>query len=362
MSRRRSAWRFVLLSVLAAPAAAQDPAPAWLGEPPRLAFSLPDTLPGDDATATDTVAAAQAVQFNPLDRNQVVHAYRSIYLPQGTVADGWNGNVAACNAGTTSTAYRQATIDRVNFFRVLAGLPGNVSLAGGAMAEATQQAALLFSANGRLDHSPPSDWRCWSAAGAEGAWNANIALGSRLSAPNAVTLYMEERGTSNDSVGHRRWILFPPQVRMDSGSIPQGSNAAHALWVYGPFGTRPATPNGVAWPSRGYVPWSLLPAQSNRWSFSWPGADFSDAQVSMTRNGVALGAVAYERLANGFGDNTLVWRPQGVTYAKPGADVSYRVTISGLRGGTIPATIQYEVIAIDPDAAVDALFANRFER
>ncbi len=358
---RHPAWRSLLLSLFATTtAAAQDP--AWLGEAPRLELAPLDEPPPGDMAATDSAQTPQAVQFNPLDRNQVINAYRSIYLAQDAVDAGWTGNVAGCNAGTTSTAYRQATIDRVNFYRALAGLPGNVTLMGGTAGSAAQQAALMFSANGQLDHNPPQSWLCWTSSGAEGAWNANIAIGTRLGGPAAVALYMEERGTYNDIAGHRRWILYPPQASMDSGSVPQGSNASNALWVLGPFGTRPATPNGVAWPSRGYVPWPLLPAQSNRWSFSWPGADFSAAQVRMTRNGQALGAVAYERIATGYGDNTLVWRPQGVTYVRPAADVTYRVTISGLRGTNVPTTIQYDVIAIDPDVVVDPLFANGFER
>jgi hypothetical protein len=135
--------------------------------------------------------------------------------------------------------------------------------------------------------------------------------------------------------------------------------------VFGPYGTRPSTPSGIAWPPRGYVPWQLLPAGSNRWSLSLQNADFSNASVSMTRNGVALGTPTLDALQfNGqpsgsyIGDNTLVWEPQGVTYSQPaGGDVAYQVTVTGIAGTGVPSGVSYTVTVIDP---YDAIFADRF--
>ena len=136
---------------------------------------------------------------------------------------------------------------------------------------------------------------------------------------------------------------------------------ANALWVFDGWGSRPPTPNGVAWPPRGYLPWQLLPAVSNRWSFSWKDANFANATVSMKRNGIALGVPSYEAIANGYGDNTLVWKPQGVTYVQPAADVTYRVTIAGISGGGAPSSIAYDVIVINPYALSDVIFKNGFD-
>ena len=329
-----------------------------LGPAPLLDASAHVTwVTGPDAPAT--------VVIDPQNRNQVASAYQSIYLPQGAVPIGWNGNVGTCTPGTTSAAYHQATIDRVNFYRALASLPGNITLLGGTPATDTQAAALLFSANHDLSHAPPNTWICWTQAGADGAGNSNIALGygnNAAAGTGAVDLYMDDGGTFNTAVGHRRWVLYPPQKMMDSGSIPYSPQyAANALWVFSGWGTRPPTPNGVAWPPRGYVPWQLLPSSSNRWSFSWNGANFTSATVSMTRNGVPLGVPSYETIANGYGDNTLVWKPQGVTYSQPASDVTYRVTLSGISGGGAPASIGYDVIVIDPTVLGDLIFKNGFD-
>lgn len=330
-----------------------------LAPAPRLTAEELAALP-----RADQPTAPSSVSFNPANRNSVALAYQNVYLAQN-LPSGWTGNIAGCNPGTTSSAYHQATIDRVNYFRVQAGLPGNVTIFNGSEPAGTQAAALIYSAQQQLSHSPPTNWACWTQAGYDAAAKSNIALsyGSDTAAgPNAMVMYMDDAGAYNDVAGHRRWLLYPPQTQMASGSIPYGPQwAANALWILGPFGARPATPNGVAWPPRGYVPWQVLPKTSNRWSFSWQGANFSAATVSMTRNGVPLGAPTYETIANGYGDNTLVWLPQGVTYVQPAADVTYHVTISGISGGGAPSTISYDVIVIDPYAPGDLIFDNGFD-
>ncbi|MDN5924728.1 MAG: CAP domain-containing protein [Xanthomonadales bacterium] len=314
---------------------------------------------------------SQTIVIDPFDRADVVYAYIHIYLPQSQVPMGWTGNVANCTPGHTSTAFRQATIDRVNFYRAMAGLPGNISLSGGAIADNTQAAALMFSANGVLTHYPPPGWNCYSAAGAAAAAHSSIAAGygnNAATGTHAIDLYMDDDGQYNTMAGHRRWILYPPQVSMDSGSVPFHSPywAANGLWVSGPFGDRPPSTIGVAWPPRGFVPWQLLPSTSHRWSFSWPGANFNYASVSMTRDGVPLAAPDIEPIANGYGDNTLVWKPQtgDVSYAKPTHDTLYQVTIRGIQGGGAPATLSYDVRVIDVYAAApndDIIFAAGFE-
>ena len=81
----------------------------------------------------------------------------------------------------------------------------------------------------------------------------------------------------------------------------------------------------------------------------------------MTRNGVPRGAPSYEAIVNGYGDNTLVWIPQGVTYTQAAADVTYHVTISGISGGGAPSSIAYDVIVIDPYTLRDVIFHNGFD-
>jgi hypothetical protein len=68
--------------------------------------------------------------------------------------------------------------------------------------------------------------------------------------------------------------------------------------------------------------------------------------------------VTLEALATGYGDNTIVFLPSGVSYGNPGADVTYRITVSGMKGAGVPTTIEYEVTIIDPMAVVVAPTVN----
>jgi uncharacterized protein YkwD len=309
-----------------------------LGEPPR-AF-VPQTQ-------STTKAATPR-----LDRASVVSLYHTLFLPTESVVSGWAGNVGGCVAGTTSPEFKQAVVDRANYYRALAGLPSNLAVLGDARSTDDQNAALVFSANGSLSHAIPTTWLCYSDSAANGASHSNIALG--LTGVDAVDAYMDDAGGGgNAAVGHRRWILYPPQVGFGTGDVPYSQNSAtNALWIAGDnwsFGTRAPTPNGVAWPPQGYVPWDLLPGVSNRWSFSYPNADFSTATASVTPSGGAPLALAYEGLQTGFGDNTFVFLPQGFSYGRPEEDRRYSVQVAGVSGSGIPASFAYDVTVIDAE-------------
>jgi uncharacterized protein YkwD len=330
-------------SAFALPGRAADDAPASppeLGPAPRL--DVPQELPAARALSQQAEALSSS-------RDTVVDLYRSVYVPGSAVSSGWTGAVPDCDAGTTALAHRQAVIDRVNYFRALAALPP-VSLLGSTPTIQSQASALMMSANNALDHSPPTDWLCYTADGAFAAGKSNLAWG--IHGVGAIDLYIDDNGSGNYAVGHRRWILHPPQVSMATGDItPTGSTnrPTNDLYVLGTFGTRPATPNGVAWPPAGFVPFQNLPSRSNRWSFSFPGANFTAATIMMSGPGGSI-PVTLETIANGYGDNTIVFRPTGVSYARPAADTTYTVTVDGMTGTGVPSTLSYTVTVIDPDA------------
>jgi len=323
-----------ILAIAGTPVAAAG-SEARLGEAPRLAVPQQATPGPVQSRAT-------------LARSSVVALYRNMYLPQSAVALAWTGNAASCNAGTTASAHQDAVIGRINYFRALAGLPD--ATLDTVSTPYVQAAALMMSANGMLSHSPPSSWTCFSTTGATGAASANLALGACGLA--AIDLYMDDAGGGNAAAGHRRWLLYPPRASFATGDTDGGGSghAANALMVFGATAARPSTPNGVAWPPAGYVPYQSLPARSGRWSISYPGADFSTATVAVSGPSGAL-AVTREALANGYGDNTLVFVPSGVSYDAPAGDTSYTVTVNGIGGSGVPTSLQYVVTVIDPAVA-----------
>jgi hypothetical protein len=125
---------------------------------------------------------------------------------------------------------------------------------------------------------------------------------------------MDDFGTPTQRVGHRRWMLFPPRASMATGDVPARTSAprrSNALYVFGPQGR--GLPRRMA--SRGRRRMGAVPepaVDSNRWSLSYPGADFANATVTMT-GPTGPFRVDVEPIATGYGDNTIVFRPPGST-------------------------------------------------
>lgn len=315
-------------------ARAQAPAEPSLGPAPRV--TDPEVL----AESLAGPAHAALSPIDPSDRQAVVALYNTTYVPAMAVAAGWTGSTATCTAGNTSAAYAEATMAMVNYFRAMtrlpAALPHNATKDGKA-----QAASLMMSANSALSHSPPTLWKCYTTAGAEAAGKSNLALGA--GGAYAITLYMRDAGSSNTALGHRRWVLYPRQVEMGTGS----TNNANALWVIGNFGSRPAAPEIVAWPPTGHVPYQVV---YPRWSFSvntGSTVDLSAATVAMTA-GTTPVTVTLLPLANGYGDNTLAWEPSTIAKAAGMADLPVTVQVRNVKVDGVPRDFTYTVTIIDP--------------
>jgi len=322
---------------------------------------------------TRTVTGVGTTASSPWIDISTRETVRSYYLDQYEASNGvaiqWTGSLsgnpghsATGSAGTTSTAYKQAVIARINWFRAMAGVPAVIALDNNYSAQ-DQKAALMMAANNQLNHAPPTSWLLYSSAGANAAGNSNLALGKV--GPAAITAYIDDYG-NNGAAGHRRWIIYPQTQNMGTGDIPRVTTfaPANATWVvdenYGT--TRPATRDGyVAWPPPGYVPYELV---FPRWSFSYPDADFSNASVTMTHNGNPV-AVALETVDEGYGENTLVWAWNGIdpttttaSMDKPASDTTYEVNLTGVKIGGATQSFSYDVTVFDPNTVIPAYQAD----
>ncbi len=285
--------------------------------------------------------------INTQNRPQVAAFYQTEYLASEGVSSGWTGNVNSCNPGSTATAFKEAILRRINYFRTMAGVPAVADFLADYNSKA-QVAALMMSAQNDLSHAPGTGWACYTAAGAQGAGSSNLYLG--VYGPSAISGYMYDPGSGNYPVGHRRWILYPQTRFMGTGDVPPSSGyaAANALWVFDSanmWGPRPDTREAfVAWPPPGYVPYQVV---YPRWSFSYAGADFAGATVTMSKNGAPLG-VTVSPVVNGFGENTLVWEPGDSFGSVPGSDTTYQVMLThvGINGSL--QSFSYQVIVINP--------------
>lgn len=295
------------------------------------------------------------------ERETVRLFYKTVYKASDGVSSGWTGSVSTCTSGDTTANYKDAVLRRINWFRAMAGVPAHVQL-DATFNRKAQQAALVMAANNNLNHYPPSSWTCNNPEATEAAGSANLALGQ--AGADSIAGYIEDSGSNNTAVGHRRWIFYPQTQTMGTGDVTgSGNSNANALWVFdNRFGAdRPTVRDDfVAWPPPGYVPYTTV---YPRWSFSYPNADFSTAAVSMSENGVPISA-RKEALSSGIGENTLVWLAgtytDGMQWSRPnvGSDTHYTVQISGVKINGVSRSFSYTVKVFDPDVTTQVLTLN----
>ena len=294
-------------------------------------------------------------------RLTVANSYLNTFLPTTTVPTGWTGNVSTGNAGSTTQAYRDSVLTRVNWFRQMAGVPTPITFST-SNNQKDQLAAMMMSANGDVSAQPPSNWLYYSASGAEAAAHSNLCLDlPYLSDPGCVSQYVQDYGATNPGVGHRRWLFYPQTQTMGTGDVqpPYPLAFVNSLWVVDDLhlsDTRPQTRDGfVAWPPKGYVPYQLVPG---RWSFSYPNADFTNATVVMQRGGGPV-TVRLETPQQGFGENTLVWVPDSLDasvsthWPQPLADTPISVGIAHVMINGVDSSFAYTVNVFDPNYGVN---------
>jgi uncharacterized protein YkwD len=271
--------------------------------------------------------------------------------PRGSTED-----VGACQAGTTSAAFRRAELDRTNAYRALAGVaPVSENPTWSSQA---QQTALMMAAQRRLSHDPAQPWACWSAGGRDTAGRSNLALG--LVGGMAIDGYVADSGA--EGVGHRRWMLCPSVDQIGFGDVAD----ANATKVFGetltPFGASQAREQFVAWPYAGLYPVGIGPAY-DRHSVSFPsGTDVRGATVSVTSSSgqaVSTTALAREDL---YCSGSVVWSPG----RQPAAGEDWTVRITGLRTSTGTAfsssfTTRYRVMGGNADF-VRSAYADFLDR
>ncbi|WP_411029570.1 CAP domain-containing protein [Spongiimicrobium sp. 3-5] len=249
----------------------------------------------------------------------------------------WTGNEASCDAGSVPKGTIDKILMRLEYYRKAVGLNNEITEDATKSAKA-QQTALMMNANNALEHFPPNSWKCYTADGDEGAGKSLLALTRNA---EAIDAYIQDQGSANGPVGHRRWLLWPRLQEIGIGN----TDRSNAIWVLGDSGPVPVdNPEFIAWPPEGYVPANLA---FPRWSFSVASADFSTTTVSMKDADGASIQLSLETLSNDFGDRTIVWVPEGIS--TNAADTSYTVTLKDVGIGGELTTFEYEVILFDAE-------------
>ncbi len=301
-----------------------------------LTFSvLTTTAPADAGTSAlgTRVTARWSSAVDTTSKSAVNSAYWSRYAPKQTLSIDWLlGSISGCLPGITSSSTNQATLSSLNFVRSLAGLaPVTFS---SSMNSAAQRAALIMAANQALSHNPSSSWKCWTSSGAATAAKSNLALSyPSLKAGRIIELYMDDPGSSNTAVGHRRWLLNPFTTTMGSGS----TDTANAIQVLGPTNAYRPNPRWVAWPASGYFPNTMEP--NGRWSLSsgYRDVSFRYASVAVYKSdGSKVPNVRKYTPHGGYAQPTLVWQMPS-TFPK---SANYTVVVTGIKKSGYSGTLK----------------------
>ena len=294
------------------------------------------------------LVAPQQAHAAPIDtssRQAVQEAYQQRLKPALAVPIGWTGNAANCVAGAPSAAAQQATLDAVNYFREMGGLDPVTFNA--TFSRKAQAAALVFAANNNLSHDIPDSWRCVTADAKEGARSSNLV---RTAGADAVLIYMDDPGSSNTAVGHRRWLMRPSTAVMGSGS----TSNTNALWILDSTVAGRANPTWVPWPTAGYFPHQVEP--DGRWSLSGntTKVDFRSATVTVTGPdgplAVTKQAQSPDPTTNYYmGNATLVFEVGDIPQPKVGEVHDYTVRVTGIRNAaTTSHSYTVRMIHADP--------------
>lgn len=276
-------------------------------------------LPAQSVTNRSAMRADHRIDTSSMEN--VAHAYASRWVPAQATPGDWTGTVNGCEAGKVSTAAQDATFSAINFARAMAGL--DAVAPDTRLSERAQKTALVMAANRNVSHTPPPSWSCWSDTSAEGAGSSLLALSiPAITAGGAIDLYLDDEGSTNLPVAHRRWLLYPTARTMGVGL----TSITSAVDVLGPRNKAATNPNWVAWPTAGWFPSQMEP--NGRWSLSSgeAGANFSQAKIRVTQGGKSL-AVRKLSVKRGYGMPTVVFNVKGASQAG-----TYKVAVTGIRG------------------------------
>ncbi len=307
--------------------------------------------------------ATSALTVDAADRNDVLSFYQHIYQASENYASimAWTGSLSTCNEGTTSATFVGHVQRRINYYRALAGIPATIAMNSGATivtgdpyaapssttkTTAASKAALLLSKTNILTHTPSASYSCFTAAGGNGSYYGNIAIG--YYGAGAIDAYITEDITSNVDAGHRRWIFYMPATDFATGDISAtgtSNSAASSLYVR-QNNSELATVSArfIPWPAAGFVPWQH---STPLWSLSYPAADFSAATVAVTNASGVPQTVSNIRKNNGYGHNGMTWQVAAVPTSGP--DTTYNVAVSGIAGDGVPTTYNYSFTFFNPN-------------
>ena len=266
-------------------------------------------------------------------------------------------NIGLCQAGQQKPEVGARVLAVLNDIRSYHHLPPVTYATADEAAE--MQASLMMAANGQLSHTPPSGWLCYIGVGATAAGQSNLYLGlgnglSYLRNDDIVIGWLTDvNNLVMNSVGHRRWLLYPFLSTVAYGRVAgryQTASKADAasIKVINTAQAIPASlPDFVAYPYEDYparyyangalFSFGVIANKSSAFGAN-ASVNYSRATVAVRQRGGAALAVSNLAFDNdGFGlPNNLQWSLSGVA-----TNTIYDVTIDKVNVGGTMKTYTY---------------------
>lgn len=268
-------------------------------------------------------------------------------------------DVPNCQTGTLAQAVKDDVLLRMNALRALHGLaPVTYNTADDAQ---MMQSSLMMAANGALDHTPPSTWRCWSQTGYDGSSTGNLYGGTISpflvwsSEDDFIGGWMTEvNNLVANNVGHRRWMLDPFLGKIAYGRVAQvlsdgRRTDAATLKVFNFAGGVPApstVPAYVAYPqgdyparwfdTRALLSFSAISSATSRGANA--NVSFANATITVrdpAGTALAVSDVSFDNVGYGI-PNNLQWKVAGLQ-----TNVRYAVTIANVQVAGAARTYDY---------------------
>lgn len=303
------------------PGGAVTPTPTPTPTPSPTPTATPVPASGT-ATGPDNVAAAAALYVSP-------------------------PSAANCVSGQLKPTVTAQVLALVNGIRALHRLP---PVGYSSVDEPSAQAAsLMMAANGALNHTPPTTWKCYTDLGATGAGSSDLAGAFQtgnvaLQSDDAILggLMDEVSNIVANNVGHRRWILDPFATTFSYGrTIVSGSTGQildfAALKVFNTTGTAPA---GGTRPAFVAYPYGDYPAR------------YFKTNSLLSFGVIASAASRYANTSVSYANATVRVAVHG------GADLVVSNISSDTAGYGLPNNLQFAVAGLTTGTSYDVTIAN----
>ncbi len=270
-----------------------------------------------------------------------------------------NPDINSCSTGQLTAVEKKKVLDEVNFIRSLHNLPPVTYNENGN--NEAMQAALICAANKTLNHFPPSNYTCYTAAGANGAKTSNLSLASSFGGNPSIIppgknpiigwLIDDKNIGGLTNVGHRRAIINPALKsiafgRTDGQIGNQFYSSASLKYQDYITGSFPSNIEYVAYP-QGEYPTSYFSKafyMSFHVFYNFSNVllnnkvDYSAVSIKVKRGTTDLQVFDINNDDDGWGSipNSLVWKVNGLQ-----DDVEYTVEINNLNVNGQPKNYTY---------------------